>query len=260
MVANFIIRQPFNGQSSFMLSFRNNLEIGGRSVGSNVFAYSLVLVTVICYNFTSVPILLKRIVGALCFLGIIMISARMALLVIAIFLTFLCEDPRTRRYWMPTVLVLSAILFWAVPDLLSSLRFARLIEGSDTSTDTRLLLYLDFSRIFDAFFFGHGHGAYFLVTGLSLHNDFVEIMYSSGVTGFFLFYGGQFATYLLATAGGRRIDRKVISLFLLQFGFSLTESLSISVTSYTGVAFYYLLYSLAVLRISVLAEPQGRVL
>lgn len=227
VVLDFSTRQPTNGLIEFISSFRFNLELLGREVGPNVFAYSLVLVTVICYNFTSFNISLKRIVGALCFLGLILVSARIPLLITVVFLTFLCEDWRTRRYWVPAAVILTALLFWSLPDLLSSTRFARVLDGSDTSTETRTLIYFDFFRLFDNFFWGHGHGAYFQATGLSLHNDFVEIMYSSGVVGFVLFYGGQFATYVLITDGGRIIDRRVMSLFLLQFGFSVTESLSI---------------------------------
>lgn len=253
VVWDFTSRQTFTGISGFVSSFRFGLELSGRRVGPNVFAYSLVLATVIVFNFTSYHLAFKRLVALLCLFGLVMISARLPLLIMVVFLTFLCEDRRTRRYWIPGVLVLGALFLTIFPDFLSSTRFATLLEGRDTSNSTRANIYSDFFLQFDNLLFGHGQGAYFRNNGLSLHNDFIEVMYSSGALGFLLFYGGQIATYLVITRGGGRIDRKVLSLFLVQFGFSLTESLSISLTSYTGIAFFYLLYSFAIARC-----PTGR--
>ncbi|WP_349437944.1 O-antigen ligase family protein [Pararhizobium sp. A13] len=248
VVWDFTTRYPLNGVATFVRNFRYGLELSGRIVGPNVFAYSLVLTTVVVFNFTRYHIALKRFVAAACLLGLVMVSARLATITMTLFMTLLCEDRRTRRYWIPVIIVLGVLVLWSLPDFLSSTRFVTLLEDRDTSNSTRADIYSDFLFQFDHLLFGSGQGAYFQDHGLSFHNDFMEIIYSSGAVGFLLFYGGQIATYLIIISKRHVIDRKVMSLFLVQFAFSMTESLSISSSSYTGIAFSYLLYSFAVVR------------
>lgn len=262
---DYATRYPFNGVAAFVRNFRYSLELSGRPVGPNVFSYTLVLTTVVVFNFTSYRIAFKRLVAAFCFLALLLISARLAIFIMMIFFTLLCEDRGTRRYWIPAALILGLLVLWSLPDLLSSTRFMTLLEERDTSNSTRAAIYSDFLYQFDRPLFGSGQGSYFQNHGRSFHNDFMEIIYSSGAVGFLLYYGAQIATYLVIMRKGHVSNRKIMSLFLVQFGFSMTESLSISLSSYTGIAFSYLLYSSAVIRIQreealneIAVSPQHR--
>lgn len=243
VLIDYTLRYSQQTVGVYVSSFRYNLTFLGRVVGPNVFAYTLTLMAIVVFNFTALPHLAKRTLGALCLAGLMLLSARLPVAVFSVFATFFCADRVVRRYWIPAAVLAAVAIYLVNPDIVTSTRLFTLLDGRDTSNATRSSIYSDFQMMFNSPFWGSGVGSYFSTSGFSFHNDFFEIMYSSGSFGFVLYFSSQILlfSHIWKYSNDRRFDFAPLALFSL--GFSMTESLSLSLSSFTEIAFFTVLFA-----------------
>lgn len=204
------------------------LQSGQRVAEANALGFRSVLGVVgVLALFPETRSILLRVIliaaGAMAIYGIVLSGARGALVALFLVLTLwplFCFRSLFRSYWISVVFVIALAAFgyhfyeFVLHETNLGRRFEMLQRFEDGSTQTRFDLFvMGFKLAYDYFGFGAGLGQFGIAsgTGYYAHNEFAELLGTTGIVGVFLYYLAYLTTWRRLRISAKRVkDRTVL--------------------------------------------------